>query len=555
MGPDTRRSLATSLVVLTAVLLAGATLAGYAPTGVLRLRPVRRPGRVDAAATRASATLVGDRVTDGVVLRHQEDLLSARPIIASTISEVVGAPAFRGLFRARGARRAPGRVRARPEHGHADALPTWAPSPPRRWRRCDRSSRARSRTPAGSRSLDRDIGSVPANAARIANDVRIAAYLLAALTLAAAVGALVITPDRRRTASQLGVGDRRRRLLIVVAYTIARAIALGRLHDPEDRAAAAAVWAAFLGDLRTFGWVLAGAGAVVAAAAASLVRPVDDRGPAAARLAARHHRPGHDARSACVRAAALIAAGALVIAQPLTALQVGRDARRRLPRLQGHRGAPAADLPAARPETSAASRERRAGRLRRRARRLAVPAIAVLLVAGTVVAFVGGRRRERPGGHDRRVQRPRRAVRPPARRGRPARPRTTRCRRPLPGWFAAEQDALDRRPARGRHPRPADRHPLRRPARRTAACARSSAAARTSTVVKNQDGVSDASFAAALRLRDRLGFRGEGERGMYLCHTLCELGATPLASGLRRHPRLPRHPSRPRWSWSSTRTT
>ena len=96
---------------------------------------------------------------------------------------------------------------------------------------------------------------MPANAARIANDVRIAAYLLAALTLAAAIGAL-ITPDRRRTASQLGVALIAVGMLIVVAYTIARAIALGHLHDPEDRAAAAAVWAAFLGDLRTFGWVL-----------------------------------------------------------------------------------------------------------------------------------------------------------------------------------------------------------------------------------------------------------------------------------------------------------
>ena len=43
-----------------------------------------------------------------------------------------------------------------------------------------------------------------------------------------------------------------------------------------------------------------------------------------------------------------------------------------------------------------------------------------------------------------------------------------------------------------------------------------------------QDGASDASVQAALRLRDRLGFRGSGERGMYLCHTFCELGATRL---------------------------
>jgi hypothetical protein len=47
-----------------------------------------------------------------------------------------------------------------------------------------------------------------------------------------------------------------------------------------------------------------------------------------------------------------------------------------------------------------------------------------------------------------------------------------------------------------------------------------------------QDSVSDQSVEAALRLRDRAGFRGEGERGLYLCHTFCEIGATPLSEGL-----------------------
>ena len=37
---------------------------------------------------------------------------------------------------------------------------------------------------------------------------------------------------------------------------------------------------------------------------------------------------------------------------------------------------------------------------------------------------------------------------------------------------------------------------------------------------------------AAERLRERLGFRGQGERGMYLCHTFCELGSTPLGDVL-----------------------
>jgi hypothetical protein len=48
-----------------------------------------------------------------------------------------------------------------------------------------------------------------------------------------------------------------------------------------------------------------------------------------------------------------------------------------------------------------------------------------------------------------------------------------------------------------------------------------------------QDGLSRASYDAALRLRERAGFKGTGTRGMYLCHTFCEIGATPLADGLK----------------------
>ena len=55
-----------------------------------------------------------------------------------------------------------------------------------------------------------------------------------------------------------------------------------------------------------------------------------------------------------------------------------------------------------------------------------------------------------------------------------------------------------------------------------------------------QDGVSAEAIEAALRLRDRLGFAGEGERGMYLCHTFCELGGTELGSVAGRPARLPR---------------
>jgi hypothetical protein len=46
------------------------------------------------------------------------------------------------------------------------------------------------------------------------------------------------------------------------------------------------------------------------------------------------------------------------------------------------------------------------------------------------------------------------------------------------------------------------------------------------------DGLGPEAVDAALRIRDRLGFAGKGERGIYLCHTFCELGATPLGSVL-----------------------
>jgi hypothetical protein len=46
------------------------------------------------------------------------------------------------------------------------------------------------------------------------------------------------------------------------------------------------------------------------------------------------------------------------------------------------------------------------------------------------------------------------------------------------------------------------------------------------------DGVSPTAVDAALRTRERLGFSGEGTRGIYLCHSFCELGGITLASVL-----------------------
>src|SRR3954462_5130722 len=44
-------------------------------------------------------TLIGERITDRVVLAHAGDLLAARPIIEQVVSALVGSRAFTGLFR------------------------------------------------------------------------------------------------------------------------------------------------------------------------------------------------------------------------------------------------------------------------------------------------------------------------------------------------------------------------------------------------------------------------------------------------------------------------
>ena len=205
-----------------------------------------------------------------------------------------------------------------------------------------------------------------------------------------------------------------------------------------------------------------------AAAAASLVRPVAIEGKllGAWRIATTNPRP-HGCTA--VRAVALVVIGVLVIAQPLTAVQVAVTLAGIYIAYKGieailtliYRAAEKARDEEARPK-------KRSGALRR-ARRLAVPAIAVLLVAGVVAAFLGGGGASAPAapisacnGHaalcDRRFDQ---VVLPATHNAMSA---------PAEGVVLRRAGSVDRRSARGRHPRPAARHPLRRQPRATAAC-------------------------------------------------------------------------------------
>jgi hypothetical protein len=321
---------------------------------------------------------------------------------------------------------------------------------------------------------------------------------------------------------------------VLVAYTVGRAIVVDHFSDPDERAAAGAVWSAFLGDLRTFGWVMAGAGIVVAAAASSLVKPIEIEGALrrAWRVVTTEPRA---VWLRVVRALAFVALGVLVVVKPLAALQVVAQV---IGIYLAYVGIEALLRLIYRPPEPGAERVVRP----HRARRVAVPVLAALLVAAAVAAFVGGGGTSAPAatiagcnGHAALCDRPLDEIVLPATHN--------SMSAPLPGWFASEQEhSIAGQLKAGIRGLLLDTHYADKLANgkvRTYFASKDDL-----ELVKDQDAVSDETFEAALRLRERAGYRGTGTRGIYLCHTLCELGSTRLADGLKDiHDFLVTHPN------------
>lgn len=109
---------------------------------------------------------------------------------------------------------------------------------------------------------------------QIANDLKILHWITLAIALAAAFGSIHFAPTRlagiRRLGRSVAIGG----VLGVIAWQVGRGIVAGRFEgDGSD--AARAVYNAFLGDLRTWLAVLAGAGIVTTAGATSTRDPLD----------------------------------------------------------------------------------------------------------------------------------------------------------------------------------------------------------------------------------------------------------------------------------------
>ena len=513
-----------ALVVAASLFLGLALVTGY----------VRRAAvDSDQFANRATVALqddsvrsvIAEKLTDEVVLKQQGDLIAARPLIQSVASSIVGSQAFSGLFRAavRDVHRA---VFTRDRDTVtltvsdvgtvlAAALQALRPKLANQIESTDRVE-----------LVQRNLGNAGGDAARLADTFRLVPLVLLLIALLLVGGALALAPDRRQAVVELGVATAGAGIVLVVAYGVVRSRAIAHVEGPEGQAAAGAIWDAFLGDLRTAAWLLAGSGAVVAAAASSLIRPVDVREPlrsAAAWVAREPQRPLLRA----LRGACFVAAGLVVVLDGEAVLQLALT-------LLGvfviYEGVTAILRVIYRPPSPADSERTPTSAGPARSRRLAVPLVAAALIAGAVAIFVGsgGTSTAAPArgaceGHSALCDRPLDRVALAATHN--------AMSVPLPGWYSAEQERpIADQLTDGIRGLLIDTHYADR---------LSSGRLRTDFGSREdlrrsvqQDGVSPGAVDAALRIRERIGFSGEGERGMYLCHTFCELGGTLLSSVL-----------------------
>src|SRR5690242_16581981 len=230
--------------MLAAIAVAFALVAGYARHAAVNSDQFANRATV-ALRDDSVRSLIAQKLTDEVVLRNEADLLAARPLIESALAGVVGGRAFGGLFRSavRDVHRAVFERDQRTVTLTVADVGTVLAAALQRFR----PSLAREvRDVAPVEVVRRRSSSLGATLPQYADAVRVFSILLPLAAIALAAGALWVSPERRRTVTELGVAAAGAGVVVVVALGVARAVALREVDGAEARAAAGAVWDAFL---------------------------------------------------------------------------------------------------------------------------------------------------------------------------------------------------------------------------------------------------------------------------------------------------------------------
>jgi hypothetical protein len=526
-------------MVLASVCLIVALLTGYLRTTVLDSNQFADRA-TSALSQEPVRDLIARQITEQAVLRANRDLIAVRPVVETAAAAVVSTGAFRSLFHT--AVRDLHRTVFSRDRSTAtltlldvgvllsSALEQFAPD-------------VAKQLPVDF-SAKLDAGETALNSIQLANAADAFeryAWIFGLLTAALLAGGIALAPRRTRAIVHAGISIAVAGAIIAIAYQIGRSAVLGRFSAPDDRAAAGAVWDAFLLDLRTWALIALAAGTVVAAAAASVLRPVDVRVPMRRAWEVVAVAPVTPWRRVA-RALALIVAGVLFIAWRQALLDIALVLVGVYILYQG-----VAELLRLLTETrareDAAAPQGAAEPRRRRAAPWIAGGVAALLLVVLAGALIGTG-----------------ATKPAA-----AAEATTcngyaqLCDRPLdevafagthnamssptyPNWlFAQQEKGLTGQLDDGIRALLIDAHfgnqvgghvltDLTGRDERKAA----------------EESLGERGFQAAMRIRDSLigGNAPRGPRKMWLCHGFCEVGAIPLTQGLQevtdfvvRHPR------------------
>jgi hypothetical protein len=340
---------------------------------------------------------------------------------------------------------------------------------------------------------------------RVAPLALLAAVLIAVLTVA-------LTRPRRAAVLRLGAALAVVAALVALGAVLAPRIA-ARRAPPADRDAVRALAAVWLGPLGDWALALTLAGAVVALAAASVVRPRAP-GPLLRRTWRAVANPTARPRGRAVRGVAAIVLGAAIARWPQTAVEVAAVSVGALLVLAG-----AAELMALAAGPAPASTPRP---LRRAGPRLGIAATVLVLAGATAaaIASLGGPQAGQPvacNGSRALCSRPLSAV---AFAG----THNSMAAAGEPGWLFAAQDAgIPAQLRDGIRALLVDTHYGVQTPRGVASRLPPGSKSRA----KLADQVGDVFVRTVERLRRRLGYRGGGTPELFLCHAFCEVGATP----------------------------
>jgi hypothetical protein len=276
----------------------------------LRQTPVRR--------------VIARELTVQVIKQSSPDLLAARPLINSLVEAVVATPQFRGVIRlaAEQAHRLLFERGGNVAFSIADAgtvvisaLRTLAPDLAKRIPKN-----------VDTQLLELRKQSFAARTLRIADKVRLLGIVLPLVAIVLLALALALAPRRRLALTRCAVA------LAVAAIAVFADLLLLRhsllvnlfgseeLTDEDVRAAAGALWDAYLGPLSSWALGLAAGAALLAAASASVLRPYT----AAARIARVRGRVLHpqSRRGHAIRGSLALLGGALLILEPAAMLEL-----------------------------------------------------------------------------------------------------------------------------------------------------------------------------------------------------------------------------------------